>query len=93
LKSLSNVVSANKVDARGWDGGEFGIRCSLERHSMIYEILTCVIVRHRRTLNTKQVLYCGSSYCPTKFSCLLDLASRTSECLLVTIVESCVRNG
>jgi hypothetical protein len=30
VKNLSSVVSANRVDASGWDGGEGGGQCSLE---------------------------------------------------------------
>jgi len=29
MKSLSSVVSANRVDASGWDRGECGSQCSL----------------------------------------------------------------
>ena len=44
-------MSANRVNASGWDGGECGGQCSFEdRHSMIEEIVTGVIVVHRRTL-------------------------------------------
>ena len=31
VKSLSSMVSANRVDASGWDGGECGNQRSLER--------------------------------------------------------------
>jgi hypothetical protein len=34
VKSLSNVVSANRVDASGWDGGECGGQCSLDREAL-----------------------------------------------------------
>ena len=50
MKRLSSMVPANRVDASGWEGGECGSQCSFgERHSVIEEILTGVMVRHRRT--------------------------------------------
>jgi hypothetical protein len=51
VKSLIRVVSAIRVDACVWEGEEYGSYCSFgERHSMIEEIQTSVIVRPRRTL-------------------------------------------
>jgi len=45
------MVSASRVEASGWEGGECGSRCSFgERCSVMEEILTGVIARHRRTL-------------------------------------------
>jgi hypothetical protein len=45
------MVSACRVDASGWEGGECGSQCSFgKRWYMMEEILTCVIARHRRTL-------------------------------------------
>ena len=50
VKSLSSVVSANQVDADGWEGGECGSQCSYgERCYVIEEIVTGVMARHRRT--------------------------------------------
>jgi len=51
VKILSSMVSASMVDASGWEGVECGTWCSLEsRRSMIEEILTGVIARHRRKI-------------------------------------------
>ena len=51
LKSLSSMVSASRVDASGWEGGECGSQCSFgERWSVMGEIVTGVIARHRRTV-------------------------------------------
>jgi hypothetical protein len=51
VKILSSVASAIMVEASGWEGGECGTWCSLEtRCSVIEEILTGVIARHRRTI-------------------------------------------
>ena len=51
MKTYSSVVSANRVDASGWEGGECGSQCRFgERCSAIEEILTGVIARHVRTL-------------------------------------------
>jgi hypothetical protein len=45
------MVSASRADASGWEGGECDSQCSFgERCYMMEEILTGVIVRHRRTL-------------------------------------------
>ena len=53
MKSLSSVVSANRVNGNGWEGGECGNQYSFEeRHSMIEEIKMDVIMRHRRTLTS-----------------------------------------
>jgi len=50
VKSLSSMVSANRVNANGWEGGECGNQYSFEeRYSVIEEIKMDVIVRHRRT--------------------------------------------
>jgi len=50
VKSLSSVVSANRVNANGLEGGECGNQYSFEeRHSVIEEIKMDMIVRHRRT--------------------------------------------
>jgi len=41
VKSLSSLVSANRVDASGWEGWECCSQCSIgERHSVIEEIQT-----------------------------------------------------
>ena len=51
VKTHSSVVSANRVDASGWEGGECGSQCYFgERCSAIEEILTGVTARHVRTL-------------------------------------------
>jgi hypothetical protein len=34
VESLSSVVSANRVDASGWDGGECGSQCNLDRDTL-----------------------------------------------------------
>ena len=34
MKSLSSVVSANRVVASGWDGGHGGSQCNLERDAL-----------------------------------------------------------
>ena len=51
MKTHTSVVSANRVDASGREGGERGSQCSFGKgHSVIEEILTGVIARHMRTL-------------------------------------------
>ena len=51
VKTQSSVVSANRIDASVWEGGECGSQCSFgERCSAIKGILTGVIARHMRTL-------------------------------------------
>jgi len=41
VKSLSSVVSASRVVASGWDGGQCGSQCNFgERCSVTEEILT-----------------------------------------------------
>jgi len=53
VKSLSSAVSANRVNANGWEGGEHGNQCSFEEgHSVIEEIIMDVTARHRRTLTS-----------------------------------------
>jgi hypothetical protein len=47
------MVSANRVNANGWEGGEHDNQCSFEeRRSVIEETIMDVIARHRRTLTT-----------------------------------------
>ena len=44
VKSLNIVVSANRVVARGWEGGECGIQRSFgERRFVLEQILTGVM--------------------------------------------------
>ena len=51
MKSLGSMVPASRADKSCWVGGECGSQCSYgERDSVIEEILTGVIVRHRRSL-------------------------------------------
>jgi len=53
LKNLSSMVSANTVNANGWEGGEHGNQCSFEEgHTVIEEIIMDVTARHRRTLTS-----------------------------------------
>jgi hypothetical protein len=47
-ESLSNLVSACRVDANGWEGRECGSQCNCGERRYVVEILTGVIVRHRR---------------------------------------------
>jgi hypothetical protein len=67
VKSLSIMVLANRIVA-------CGRQCSCKRHSVIEEILTCVIARHRRTLTgakweegkkERDPLYCSWLYITT----------------------------
>ena len=53
VKSLSRVVSANRVDASGCDRGACGSQCSLDRRFLIEEILTGIIVKHRTLKSAK----------------------------------------
>ena len=50
MKSLSSMVSANRVVGSGWMEGNVVVSVAGQRHSVIKGILTCVLVRHRRTL-------------------------------------------
>jgi len=51
VKILISVVSATRFDASGWEGRDCGSQCGCgERCSVMEEILTGVIARHRRTL-------------------------------------------
>ena len=50
MKILGSMVPASRVDASCWEEGEYGSQCNFgERHPVIEEILTGVIVRHRRS--------------------------------------------
>jgi len=49
-KCLSSMVSANRTVASGWIGGSVVFSVAGQRCSVIEGILTCVTVRHRRTL-------------------------------------------
>ena len=47
VKSLSSMVSANRVLVSGWMEGSVVVSVAGQRRSVIEEILICVIVRHR----------------------------------------------
>ena len=43
-------MSASRVVASGWMEGGVVVSVAGQRHSVIEGILTCVVVRHRKTL-------------------------------------------
>jgi len=67
VKGLVRVVSASRVDTCVWEGEECGSHCSFgERCSVIEEIPTSAIARHR-TLSIEDFLqFSAQTYCSSK---------------------------
>jgi hypothetical protein len=54
MKSLSSVVSASRVVASGWDGGEWGSQCSLGQIHSVTEVILTGELSHEQSGGRKE---------------------------------------